>query len=172
MSLSSYFHPGTPQMLPATRVFVGIIGTAGRGKAEAKMTKEIYERMVSTALSVIENDFKLDFNNVVLVSGGAAWSGNNLAENWKKILRTLDHVATDLFNSNKIPSLQLFLPCKFDTQTSQFYDKKSKDWRVNPGPSANKYHKQFSKKLGRDTLTEVGSLKGKPNVIIQDFNGL
>ncbi len=55
---------------------VSIVGSAGRRGDAAKMNKKLYLRMVEKAKAVITKDFKLDFQNIHLVSGGAAWSGS------------------------------------------------------------------------------------------------
>ncbi|RUS19232.1 hypothetical protein BC937DRAFT_87788, partial [Endogone sp. FLAS-F59071] len=58
----------------ATTTTIGIIGTAGRGADGAKMTKRIFDSMVAKAKDIIETQLKLSWDEVVLVSGGAAWS--------------------------------------------------------------------------------------------------
>lgn len=57
---------------------VGIIGSAGRKADAKKMTKGVYDAMVAKAEEVITQHFKLDLNQVHLVSGGAAWAGKCL----------------------------------------------------------------------------------------------
>jgi hypothetical protein len=61
---------------------VSIIGTeGGRGAAE-KMSQSMFQSMCQRASSIIELQFGLHRSNVILVSGGAAWS---------------DHVAVQLY---------------------------------------------------------------------------
>ena len=59
-------------MSPTT---VGIIGTAGRGTHGAKMTKQLFDNMLVEAERIIREQLKLEWEEVALVSGGAAWSG-------------------------------------------------------------------------------------------------
>lgn len=57
-------------------VRVSIIGTAPRGDDdEPKVTLDLFNRMVSRAKNIIKNEFTLQKENVLLVSGGAACSG-------------------------------------------------------------------------------------------------
>jgi len=56
-------------------IHIGIIGTAGRGLDFNKMTKDLFDSMISTVERIIQQQLKLDYENITLVSGGAAWSG-------------------------------------------------------------------------------------------------
>lgn len=60
---------------------VSIIGTASN-KGNQVLTPKLFDQMVNRAKSVIINDFGLLQHDVILVSGGAAWS---------------DHVAVELY---------------------------------------------------------------------------
>lgn len=70
---------GVPQneikltLVPKTTVT--IIGTAGRGSVLAKMGSDLFSKMVTKAKDIIVNDLGLTPSKVMLVSGGAAWSG-------------------------------------------------------------------------------------------------
>ena len=132
---------------------VAIIGTACRSVEElARMSDGIYKRMVAAAQRVIEDrmqQFGLGWEDVVLTSGGAAWS---------------DHVAVSIYLQRwpDIGGLQLHLPCNIESTTRtdgttvrQYHDTGSGDWRTNPGRSANKYHREFSQCIGNDTLSEL-----------------
>ncbi len=68
---------------------VSIIGSAGRRTASKKMNKQLFASMVEKARSVIREDFKLELQNVHIVSGGAAWAGE----------ATHTHIATDYHSS-------------------------------------------------------------------------
>lgn len=57
---------------------MSIVGSAGRRGDAARMTKELYWKMVEKAELVILNELKLDSSRVHLVSGGAAWAGTLL----------------------------------------------------------------------------------------------
>lgn len=54
---------------------IAIIGTAGRGEDGKKMNEEIYMRMINKSEELITKKFKFQWRDIVLVSGGAAWSG-------------------------------------------------------------------------------------------------
>jgi len=55
------------------------------------------------------------------------------------------------------PSLTLYLPCKFSLATNQYEDNGDNSWVTNPGRSANRYHREFSKKVERNTLSEISN---------------
>jgi hypothetical protein len=59
--------------MPLTNI--GIIGTAGRGTGSSKMTKHLFDIMLVEAERIIIKQLKFEWKNVMLVSGGAAWSG-------------------------------------------------------------------------------------------------
>ena len=120
-------------------VKVAIIGTANRKKELLrKMSADIYENMIERAHETIVHDLNLDISDVILVSGGAAWS---------------DHVAVSLFNRHCYAGLELYIPC--DWKESKYYDNGERNWRLNPGYSANRYHRQFSDIVLCDTLQEI-----------------
>lgn len=75
-----------------------------------------------------------------MVSGGAAWS---------------DHVAVQLFLNHPESKLTLCLPCEWDTKLGQHIDTGKKDWRVNPGQLANRYHLEFSKDIKQSSLAMI-----------------
>lgn len=123
---------------------IAIVGSAGRGEDGSRMSKPVFDAMVEKARDVISREGEL--GDVVLVSGGAAWA---------------DHVAVDLYlqahrkGEPTLTGLALFLPCPFDLARDTFADTGVPDWRTNPGLSANKYHRDFSRAMGRDTLAEL-----------------
>lgn len=124
---------------------VAIIGTAGRGDDASKMTKELFQRMCQSAIGVLTSEWKLDLARVKLQSGGAAWA---------------DHVAVQLCNDLKIP-ITLHLPCQMDEKNKRAMDTGVADWKANPGRVMNAYHKQFTLKMGYDTLAELCGLPSK-----------
>jgi len=99
--------------------------------------------MVKKARGVITELWKLKWNNVQLVSGGAAWA---------------DHVAVSLFlmYQPKV-ELQLYLPCEWDGEARTFVDDGTRNWRTNPGGTANSYHRRFSDRMGKETLHGIDS---------------
>jgi len=64
-----------------------------------------------------------------------------------------------LFLADEVEGLTLHLPTRLyaETEVPQFYDNGSKDWRINPGRTANKLHKEFGKKLNEDTMKHLSS---------------
>lgn len=123
---------------------ISIIGTAGRGEVGEILNKKVYHKMVQTVAELIKTLFKED---IILVSGGAAWS---------------DHIAVDLYliwndfceKPDSIPvfdhkvDLILHLPTEFNFETTRFQGNKV-------GTTANYYHDLFSKALGYDTLYDI-----------------
>ena len=69
-----------------------------------------------------------------------------------------DHIAVGLFLMQEVPSLTLHLPTQLTIDGKpQFMDTGSTDWRINPGRSANKLHKQFSTKINEDSLQHLNT---------------
>jgi len=117
----------------------GIIGTAGRKDDARRLNKEVYSIMYSEAERNVQ-EFSKSFGVDTLISGGAAWA---------------DHLAVRLFLFGVVPKLTLYLPCEFD---GVFIDNGIASFRgENPGRTANHYHKQFSRALGIDTMSELRS---------------
>jgi hypothetical protein len=119
---------------------LAIIGTAGRSNApQNKMTRALYRAMIDRAIQVIKS---IPTPGIILVSGGAAWA---------------DHVAVELFIRanehedirSRIEGLELHLPTEFMLETERYFETGARDWRMNPGHSANEYHERFSEKLGK-----------------------
>ena len=161
---------------------IAIIGTAGRGADALKMGSELFSKMVLVTKQIIENDLKQDSKSVDLISGGldffffllfcflfffrflprtqicpllppspppsgAAWS---------------DHVAVELWIQGKrkkpsFCSLTLYAPAPFIFHKSRprFLVKQQQHSMENPGKSANNYHLQFSRKIGRSSHQEI-----------------
>ena len=132
---------------------VAVIGTAGR--TGPPMSAALFDSMVQHASDVITTRLGLDKAAVHLVSGGAAWS---------------DHIAVRLFNSGDFAGLTLILPCEWES--GRHKDSGHRDWRINPGQSANRYHRAFSRLLGRDTLRELDDLiTGDERVVVVTGKG-
>lgn len=128
------------------------------------MTAALYEKMVTHAdltIRTLTRNFEppppaaasASAAAVHLVSGGAAWS---------------DHIAVSLFlrgDPTFYAQLTLHLPCKLvqDSSSSSFAfsDTKVNDWRVNPGATANSYHRKFSSVIRRDSLAELHDAESK-----------
>jgi hypothetical protein len=75
-----------------------------------------------------------------------------------------------LATREKVP-ITLHLPCAWDSEKKKFVDNGSRDWRVNPGYSANKYHKEFSAKTGRKSLSEIHELVASSKNVIKAGTG-
>lgn len=133
----------------ANEIKIAIIGTAGRKDDAPKMSKDIYWKMYSEALREVEQ-IKKDNPDCALrlVSGGAAWA---------------DQIAISLYMRKKAEALTLYLPAIFDYDNCQFQVSSN---RMSPGNIANYYHKQFSKKMGGDTLQGIKIAKEKQATII------
>ena len=145
---------------------IAIVGTAGRGKDQFRMTRALFDTMLAKARTIIRE--KLNHSAIHLISGGAAWSGLSntnpfisvqLVQIFILIYNIVfqDHIAVRLFLEfidEKI-NLTLHLPCGWDDDKKQFVDNGNSDWRVNPGRSANRYHRQFGTKSGRNSLNDI-----------------
>lgn len=110
---------------------IAVIGSAGRGEDSARMTRALYDAMVSEAAEAVKS-----WGVVVAVSGGAAFA---------------DHVAVRLFLDGVVKRLVLHLPADFDGRA--FVPNPSV--RFNPGQTCNSYHREFSRRCGLDSLSEI-----------------
>jgi len=122
---------------------VGVIGSAGRKEDAIKMTQQVYQWMYRDASYRIVKFFQdSQHNKLHFHSGGAAWS---------------DHLIVSLLKSGIGDGATLHLPTRFHTQYAQYTD--------NPtGQAANYYHKQFTEKLGQDTLVGLAHFLLDPRV--------
>ena len=151
--LNTAFH--CPQPLTPT---VSIVGSAGRRADGKKMTKKLFDKMVEKAKTVIKDDFKLELKQIHVISGGAAWAGELIS-----IFSVIgishffypDHIAVILYSLEEVNRLTLHLPAKWGD--SKFVEKKvaSKTSWKSPGQSSNELHKQFSDKIGEDSLGHI-----------------
>lgn len=117
----------------SNKITVSIIGTAGRHYEDRKeLSKQLFQKMVKKAIDIIQNKWKLDPKNIVLISGGAAWS---------------DHIAIHMYLYYNYPNLRLHLPCLWDSNNICYNEKQ--------GRTANQYHQYFSKSMGVNTLEEI-----------------
>jgi len=118
-------------------VKISIIGSAGRGNDAKHVSCKRFEAMVNIVETMILNaEYKWD--QIQLISGGAAFS---------------DHIAVALFLKHPDSKLILYLPCPWDT--TQYHDTGSSDWCVNPGRISNKYHTEFTTKIGYNSLLQI-----------------
>jgi hypothetical protein len=123
---------------------VAIVGTAGRGSDEAKLTASIYDEMYDIVRQMLPTQCDI-------VSGGAAWA---------------DHLAVTLVldknEANRIMSARFELPCKFEN--GAFEDNET-------GRVANYYHKKFSKVLGFDSFKQLEHAFKDPRTTINIGKG-
>lgn len=120
---------------------IAIIGTAGRDKS-IPMTKELWRWMIEDVSSRIQQ-------TDILISGGAAWA---------------DHLAVELFLSNKCKELILHLPAPLSMETKSF-----------DGPhynsaacSSNFYHSRFSKIIGYNSLHQIAEVISKKQLVTHE----
>jgi hypothetical protein len=102
--------------------------------------------MLKETRAIISSTWGLDWSQVQLVSGGAAWG---------------DHLAVQLYkeNRNKGCTLKLCLPCGWDVRQKQYVDRKGdSSWRTNPGRLSNTLHSAFSKIINQDTTHDLHQL--------------
>lgn len=150
----------------ADKVYIGCIGSAGRGTDKFKMTKQLYKNMIWCFNYIVGEILHLD--NVQLVSGGAALS-DHIAVEW--YLKSCENKNNQNINNKKddkkdnqnnknskkynnkenntivnYQALYLYLPCDFDEEQQQFFDNGKTKWYENPGQIANHYHREFAKK--------------------------
>jgi hypothetical protein len=138
------------------RVRIAIIGTAGRKEDAAKITKELFQNMVNKAEDIITKEWNFSWEQVDLLSGGAAVS---------------DHVAVILYLKHVQDGTQLTLelPCDFDD--GRFIDTGRYDYISNPGRTSNYYHDKFSKIMQGSSLLQIQTALdiGASSTISQGF---
>lgn len=132
---------------------LSIIGSSGRKYDESLVSKELYDKLLNTLEGIILDDFKLNYEEIILVSGGAAFC---------------DHLAVTLFNKykDKFAGLVLYLPCGFDYENEQYEDNGDTRWYNNPGKLSNNCHYKFMKKTGINSLQEIADLESNNKVIL------
>jgi len=131
---------------------VSIIGTCGRSNKEL-LNLNVYNKMIERAKYIIEKEFKLDPKNIMLVSGGAAWS---------------DHIVISLYLENYVNQAKLYLPTEFDNITKKYKENNSK---YDAGRVSNYYHKLFSDKTKINSLAQIGDSISKGIIIDNSENG-
>ncbi len=119
-------------------ISLSIVGTAGRKDDEKRLSEKHFRAMCIVADSLIDQINESNYPITHLVSGGAAWA---------------DHVAVRLFLDKKVPHLRLFLPAQWEG--GSYHDTGNRDWKENPGGTANYYHKKFQTTTGINSLSEI-----------------
>ena len=139
---------------------VAVVGTAGRGVDGSKMTSSLFRCMIDAALGTVTHRFRLRTQQIVLVSGGAAWADHVAVKLW------MEHL--DIFQG-----LRLHLPCSFvrDARSPRAYDSGGTDWRTNPGRTMNSLHQRFSARIGSNTMADLLAAEALGAVIDSSVKG-
>ena len=119
-------------------VTVAIVGPSGRDPCNA-YTHGTFRAMMDMAAKTIDGKVGLPRRDVVLVSGGSAWS---------------DHVAVSLYldavqSMSPFAGLRLYLPCAIDVKSNAFTP------LDRCGRILNKLHAQFGRTCGMNTVGEI-----------------
>ncbi len=122
------------------KMYIGIIGTAGRRSDGKRISKELYLKMYKKALELL-SDIPVEKRH--LVSGAAAVS---------------DHLAVSLYLADEAASLTLHLPAEFED--GQFVER---DVQYDPGKTSNYYHHLFGLKMSPED--PLSTLKGVEKAI-------
>ena len=104
--------------------------------------------MLATARRIIGTTWGLDIDDIVLASGGSAWSGAALSRlRWHVLCgwTRVDHVAVALYLEAQSAHLRLYHPCPFIRERQAFTDTNQSGWRSNPGCVLNQLHGKFSR---------------------------
>lgn len=130
-------------------ITLAIVGTAGRKEDAKKLSRQHFEAMMLVATGLLEQINESNYPITHLVSGGAAWA---------------DHVAVRLFLDKKAPGLKLFLPDFWEN--GSFKDTGEHDPYKNPGGTSNHYHREFQKRTGINSLSDIQIAKAEGAIII------
>ncbi len=117
------------------KMYIGIIGTAGRRADGKRLSKVLYVQMYKKVLELIA-DVPVEERH--LVSGGSSWA---------------DHLSISLYLAGEAASLTLHFPADFED--GQFVEKEA---QYDPGRTANYYHHLFGLKM--DSEDPLCTLKG------------
>ena len=161
---------------------VSIIGTAG-GKETGVLTPKLFDQMVDRARFIITKDWGLDPENVILVSGGAAWSDHVAVELY---LQGASHPNVSVSNANppkdsdvvlsdpikpiRWRGLQICFPCPWLLDRVAHLDNGQSGWMANPGRLANKLHTTFASQMGRSTQADFFAAQSL-GAILSDRSG-
>ncbi len=136
---------------------IGIIGSAGRQGDAEKVTPERFEWILKSIEKELINEGFIgkdqsQWNGIEFISGGAAF---------------VDHAAVVLSLAKGVP-LKLCLPAPWDERKKQFHDKGIRNWKENPGVTSNFYHREFSKRVNRDSLNELNLAIPNSTVMVDE----
>lgn len=138
---------------------VGIIGSVGRNEDAEKLDRHIWLKMRDKAMDYLDNNMPEGYDQIHLISGGAAWS---------------DHLAVSIFNSGysfgktKPCDLVLCLPCYF--RAAEFDEHRGTANQRKSARTANFYHDQFEEKTGENSLQQIhiALTDGRAHQIVRD----
>lgn len=137
------------------RVHIGVIGSAGRQADASLLSAAAFRWMLDDFEQAVRQELQLDWAQVSLASGGAAFA---------------DHVAVVKALEHQVP-LRLYLPCAWDSAATAFADTGVRDWRSNPGGTSNHYHRQFASKCGVPSLAQLGNALALPQTTVEVEKG-
>lgn len=132
---------------------IAIIGTAGRNDVGDKLSRDVFGEMFLTVKSITNR--LSNGSPWTAVSGGAAWA---------------DHIAIFSFGLGFASNLHLELPCELGPD-GKFIDTGEKDFRKNPGGTANFWHKKFSERVGIDSFKQLKAAANHKNCVASVGNG-
>lgn len=140
---------------------IGIIGSSGRNLEDSEMiSKEIYSRAVDLMVAFLINYPKKSERKLAsIVSGGSSFC-DHIAISSRFALMELKRSGKIDF---ELPKLKLYFPCFFDMVRGEFCETIVKNGIKNKGRSAillNKLHRDFSAKVGIDSLKDLAFMVG------------
>jgi len=121
---------------------IAIIGSAGRRTDAARVNRKLYSAMVKAVADQILIKWKFTPDGAYLQSGGAAFA---------------DHVMVSLILECGFKGT-IWGPCGWDHERQRWNDNGDRDWRTNPGGTANYYHRNFSMALGSHATHSLESI--------------
>lgn len=124
---------------------LAVIGTSGKVPQDAqRLDIKHMIWMADMVKTYITEVLKMDNSNVILVSGGSAWS---------------DHVAVRLFLEGGFGGLELYLPARFNVKNKKY---------INSfyGRTLNQLHAKCQEKTGMDVFTDLARVNSKKDVRI------
>lgn len=132
-------------------MIMGVIGTAGRGGLHKLFSANRMDKMVA-----VVKDLATKNKVTGLISGGAAFS---------------DHVAVIVALELNLP-IELALPTKYNLDTGWFLDSGVRDFKTNPGGTANYYHRLMEEVTGgKYNSKQIGEAYAKGLATLYAYNG-
>jgi hypothetical protein len=124
-------------------VNIAIIGSAGRGYDQFLVNKTAFLTAIENVFNIVEVRWKLDWNDITLVSGGSAFA---------------DHIAVKLYLvlKEEYPKLKLklHLPCEWSTLSQSFEEPKCEP-STKTASALNVLHRKFSLSCELKSLNDI-----------------